>query len=719
MSRRGCSLEVGHDGVAVITLSNPPVNALHPDVLHGLHSCMDRANSNPDVKAIVVTGGKNFSAGFDIPTFQKIQSGDSPSPVGPPEALESGPKPTVAAISGSALGGGLEVAMMCNSRLSLPHTVFGLPELSLGIIPGFGGTQRLPRLIGLKKSLEMMLTSKPIKAKEALERGLIDGVVDGKALLAESRKLALDIAAGRVARNNSLLRTDRLEDLGTAQMIIQGARAQAKKTAGHLEHPHMCIDAVQAGVEHGGAAGLKKEQEVFQHCVMSDVSSALVHIFLAQRSTSKVRGVTDQGLAPRPLKCVGVIGGGLMGSGICTALALAGIRVLLKEVNQKFLDGGLARVSSNLQSRVKKGAMKPEAAQKVLGLVKGTLDYSEFGACDMVIEAVIEDIPLKQRIFKDLEDACRPDCILSTNTSTIDIDICAGKMRDPARIVGAHFFSPAHIMPLLEIVRSPKTPPQVVLDCLGLSKAIKKVPVVVGNCTGFAVNRVFFPYTMGACMLVDMGLDPYAIDKVINKMFGMPMGPFRLCDLVGADVSKHVGANFIRDFPERCYSSRLILALNDAKRLGEKSGQGFYQYDARRKASADPAIAPILAESRAAAGLGGGGAPPQLGPEEIIAMVFFPVVNEGCRVLAEGVVEKAADLDVACVLSMGFPAWRGGLIKWADTVGAGKIVASLEAFAARVPAAHRGFFKPCEYLASCARQGAKLGDGPSGPRSKF
>jgi len=340
--------------------------------------------------------------------------------------------------------------------------------------------------------------------------------------------------------------------------------------------------------------------------------------------------------------------------------------------------------------------------------VKGCLDFSDFPRCDMVIEAVIEHIPLKQQIFQELEAVCSKECILSTNTSTIDIDVCAAKMKQPNRIVGAHFFSPAHVMPLLEIVRTDNTPPKVVHACIGLAAQIKKIPVVVGNCTGFAVNRVFFPYTMAAIMLVDGGMDPYAIDKIVNRQFGMPMGPMRLADLVGGDISLHVGANFVENFADRVYTSQLIPMLNEAKRLGEKTGKGFYVYDAKRKAQPDPELQPFLQRSRQAAAL-----PPltALSPEAIIEFIFFPVVNEGCRVVAERIVEKAADLDIATVLSMGFPAYRGGLLHWADTYGATYIVKRLRAFAAMVPG-HASFFTPCDYLLRCAAASTSLSAGP-------
>mmetsp|Transcript_37001 Transcript_37001/g.104454 ORF Transcript_37001/g.104454 Transcript_37001/m.104454 type:complete len:726 (-) Transcript_37001:225-2402(-) len=706
-------MEVLPDGVAIVELCNPPVNALHPNVLKGLGACMESAHANPAVKAIVITGaGDNFCAGFDINQF--ASGGGLEGNVNEMlcRVVEDGPKPTVAAIKGVALGGGLEVAMACNARVCGPRTNLGLPELQLGIIPGFGGTQRLPRLVGLKKAVEMMLTSKPVKGAQAKQLGLVDAVCTDETVLPVARQMALAIAAGKKPRNNSFVRTDRLESAVEAKQVIAFSRSQSRKKSPHLQHPLFCLDAVEAGILQGAATGLQKEKEAFARSAALDTHKALVHIFFAQRNTKKVRGVTDQGLKPRPIKCIAVLGGGLMGSGIATAAALSGMRVLLKEINEKFLADGMGRVKSNLMSAVKRGRMKEAMAEQIMGLVKGVLDYKDFKQADMVIEAVLEDVGLKQRIFADLEAACRPDCILASNTSTIDISLIGQKTRATDRIVGAHFFSPAHIMPLLEIVRTERTSAQVVLDTLQFGSAIRKTPVVVGNCTGFAVNRCFFPYTMAALMLLDMGLDPYKVDQVIKGEFGMPMGPFALSDLVGADIGLHVGSNFIESFPERVYKSGLFPAMNDTKRLGQKTGAGFYKYDEKRRPSPDPeGIMPLINKARRdAALLPPGAKSPQLSPKEIVEFIFFPVINEGCRIVAEGIVDKPADLDVSIVFGMGFPAYRGGPIKYADLVGAAHIVRHLEFWASKLPA-HAGFFKPCAYLKDCAASGTPLSKG--------
>ncbi|XP_024961410.1 glyoxysomal fatty acid beta-oxidation multifunctional protein MFP-a isoform X2 [Cynara cardunculus var. scolymus] len=611
------TISVGSDGVAIITILNPPVNSLSIDVLNSLKESFDQALQRDDVKAIVVTGAKGkFSGGFDINAFGGMHDGKAMStgPASKPgyvsieilsDTVEAARKPSIAAIDGLALGGGLEVAMACHARIATSTAQLGLPELQLGIIPGFGGTQRLPRLVGLPKALEMML-----------------------------------------------------------------------------------------------------EYDEFQVLLKSDTCKSLVHIFFAQRGTTKVPGVTDQGLKPRRMNKVAILGGGLMGSGIATALLLSGYQVYLKEVNEKFLEGGLGRVKANLTNSVKKGKLSQEKFEKTLSRLKGVLDYESFRDVDMVIEAVIENVPLKQQIFSDLEKYCSPHCILASNTSTIDLNLIGEKTKSHDRIIGAHFFSPAHIMPLLEIVRTAKTSPQVVVDLLDVGKKIRKTPVVVGNCTGFAVNRMFFPYTQAALLLVERGADIYRIDRAITK-FGMPMGPFRLCDLVGFGVAIATGSQFVRNFPERTYASMLIPLMQEDKRAGEMTRKGFYVYNDKRKASPDPEIKKYIEKARELAGVSVDLKLGKLSDKEIIEMVLFPVVNEACRVYAEGIAVKAADLDIAGVMGMGFPPYRGGIMFWGDSIGSKYVCGRLEEWSKM----YGDFFKPCGYLAERAALGSPLSIG--------
>ncbi|KAL2500859.1 Peroxisomal fatty acid beta-oxidation multifunctional protein AIM1 [Forsythia ovata] len=718
------TMEVENDGVAVITISNPPVNALALPIFEGLKQKFTEAMRRIDVKAIVLTGkdGK-FSGGFDINVFEMVhKTGDlSILPDVSVDLLvnviEDAKKPTVAAIAGLALGGGLELALGCHARIAVPKAQLGLPELSLGVIPGSGGTQRLPRLVGLSKAVEMMLSSRPIMSEEGKELGLIDAVVPLEELLKVSRQWALDIAGRRKPWIRSLHIMDKLGSLPEAHDLIKMARQQAKQTAKNMPQHLACLDVIEEGVIHGGYIGVLKEAKVFKELVASVTSKALVHVFFAQRATAKVPNVTDIGLKPRMTKKVAVIGGGLMGSGIATALILSNIYVVLKEINSEYLLRGIKTIEVNIRGLVSRKRLTQDNAEKALSMLKGVLDYSEFKDVDLVIEAVIEDVPLKQKIFSEIEKACPPHCILASNTSTIDLNIVGEKTRSQDRIVGAHFFSPAHVMPLLEIVRTEKTSPQAILDLMTVGKTIKKVPVVVGNCTGFAVNRNFFPYSQGAHILVNLGVDVFKIDRLITD-FGLPLGPFQLQDLAGYGVAVATTKEFSSYFPDRTFYSPLVELLMKNGRNGKNNGKGYYIYEKGSKPKPDPLVLPIVEESRRLTNIMPGGKPITVTDQEIIEMILFPVVNEACRVLDEGIVVRASDLDVASVLGMSFPSYRGGIVFWADTVGANHVYRSLKKWSQ----VYGNFYKPSRFLEERASRGIPLSapvSTPSASRSRM
>ncbi|KAL0905830.1 hypothetical protein M5K25_024269 [Dendrobium thyrsiflorum] len=710
MAKTRVFLEVGSDGVAVITMSNPPVNALAPSIIAGLKEKYAEAMIRNDVKAIVLTGDNGkFSGGFDINVFAEVHKTGDVSVL--PDVsvdlvvntIEDAKKPSVAAIQGLALGGGLELTMGCHARISTLDAQLGLPELTLGVIPGFGGTQRLPRLVGLSKAIDMMLLSKSIRAKEGKEYGLIDAIASPKELLMVARQWALEIAERRKPRLRSLHRTDKLGSLSEAHQIVFEMRQQAKKTAPHMLQHQVCLDAIEEGIIFGGYAGVLKEARLFKEIVLSTTARSLVHVFFAQRATSKVPKVTDIGLKPRHIKKVAVIGGGLMGSGIATAFLLGDIHVILKEIDSTFLQRGMKSIAANLDGLVKKGSLTLDKKSKVLSNLKGVLDYSDFRDVDMVIEAVIEKIPLKQSIFNEIEKICPPHCILASNTSTIDLNIVGEKTNSQDRIVGAHFFSPAHVMPLLEIVRTEKTSPQVVLDVMNVGKVIKKVPVVVGNCTGFAVNRTFFPYGQAAKLLVHLGVDLYRIDRVISG-FGMPMGPFQLQDLAGYGVGLAIKPIFSSAFKGRTFESEMLELMLEDGRNGKANGRGYYLYKPGNKLEPDSSVQAIIDKSRRRAGMMPSGKPITVTDQEIVEMIFFPVVNEACRVMAEQIVVRASDVDIASILGMGFPKHRGGLLFWADTIGSTYIYSKLTSWAG----SYGGFFTPSQYLEERAKKGLPL-----------
>ncbi|CAM8938114.1 unnamed protein product [Rhodiola kirilowii] len=711
------TLDVGTDGVAVITICNPPVNALAIPIVKGLKDKLSEAIGRNDVKAIVLTGqGGRFCGGFDINVFQIIhRTGDLSSLSDASverinKMIEGCRKPVVAAIDGLALGGGLELAMSCHARIASPKAQLGLPELSLGVLPGAGGTQRLPRLIGLSKSIEMMLTSKSISSEEGKNLGLIDEIALAEELIRTSRLWALNIAEMRKPWLRSLQRTDKIGSLSEAQEIFKKARKNAPKMPQH----HGCLDVIEEGIVNGGSSGVLREGEVFNELVSSDTSKGLVHVFFAQRMTSKVPKVTDVGLKARPVKKVAIIGGGLMGSGIATAFILSNIRVIVKEINSELVSRATKMIEANVSSLVARKKLTQDKASKALHLLKGVVDYAEFKDVDMVIEAVIEKIPLKQSIFGELEKICPPHCILASNTSTIDLNIIGEKTSSQHRIIGAHFFSPAHIMPLLEIIRTEKTSAQVILDLMAVGKVIKKTSVVVGNCTGFAVNRTFFPYAQGAHFLANLGVDVFRIDRVISD-FGLPMGPFQLQDLTGYGVAVAVGKEFASAFPDRTFKSPLVDLMIKDGRNGKNNGRGYYIYKKGSKPQPDSSVLPIIQESQKITKLMPWGKPISITDQQILEMILFPVVNEACRVLDEGVVVRASDLDIASVLGMSFPSHRGGIVFWADLVGANHIYKSLNKWSE----AYGSFYKPSRYLEERAKSGLPLSSSSPGAKSRL
>ncbi|CAI0390042.1 unnamed protein product [Linum tenue] len=710
MAKPHVSMKVGSDGVAVIAIFNPPVNALAIPIFTGLKEKFAEATRRNDVKAIVLTGkGGRFSGGFDINVFQKVHVTGDVSVM--PDVsvdlvvntIEDCKKPVVAAMEGLALGGGLELALGSHARIAAPRTQLGLPELTLGVIPGSGGTQRLPRLVGLPKAIEMMLLSKPILSEEGKKLGLIDALVSSQDLLKVSREWALDIADRRKPWVRSLHKTDKIGSLYEAREVLKAARLQAKKTAPNMPQHLGCLDVIEDGIIHGGYSGVLTEAKVFNELVLSETSKGLVNVFFGQRATSKVPGVTDVGLKPRQIKKVAVIGGGLMGSGIATALITSNIYVVLKEVNSEYLLKGVKTIEGNIRNLETRGKLTKDKAKKAISMLEGALDYSDFNSVDMVIEAVIENIPLKQKIFGELEKVCPGHCILATNTSTIDLSVIGEKTNSQDRIIGAHFFSPAHIMPLLEIVRTNKTSAQAILDLMIVGKAIKKVPVVVGNCTGFAVNRTFFPYSQSAHILAHVGVDVFRIDRVISS-FGLPIGPFQLQDLAGYGVALAVSKEFRGAFPDRTFKSPLVDLLIKNGRNGKNNGRGYYIYEKGSKPKPDPSVLPIIEESRRIANMMPNGKIINVTDQDILEMIMFPVVNEACRVLDEGMVVRASDLDIASVLGMSFPSYRGGIVFWADLVGAKHIYERLT----RWSELYGGFFKPSSYLEVRAARGVPL-----------
>ncbi|XP_027774699.1 peroxisomal fatty acid beta-oxidation multifunctional protein-like isoform X2 [Solanum pennellii] len=685
------SMEIGKDGIAIIRICNPPVNALTFSVIGSLKEQYEEAVKRNDVKAIVLTGDDKFCVGLDINIIQKVQKTD-------------GKKPSVAAIQGFALGGGLELAMGCSARIATSRAELGLPELKLGLIPGCGGTQRLPRLVGTSKAIEMLMSSKIITSEEGKEFGIIDDVVSShEDLLTVSRLWALDIAEGRKPRTHTLQRTDKIKPIHESSAILEVQRQQVLKTPRSMPHYKVCLDVIEEGIVSGGYAGVLKEDKVFRELVLSKSAKALLHAYFAERATSKVPGITDCKIKHRKIEKVAVIGGGLMGSGIATALILSSIQVILKEINFDYLLKSLKSIEVNLHSLVKRGELLEKKMKKAFSLLKGVVDYEEFTNVDMVIEAVNEEVLLKQSIFEEIEKICPPHCIFASNTSTIDLNVIGARTKSQDRIVGTHLFSPAHVMPLLEIVQTENTSKLVILDVLKFAKIIQKIPIVVKNCTGFAVNRTFFPYMQGAEILANLGVDVFRVDRVITE-FGMRIGPFQLFDLSGYSIFLASVKEFAAAFPDRTFQCPLVQLMMANGRTGKKNGRGYYLYKKGKIPEPDLSVLKIVEESRRLASIMPGGEPISVMDQEIVEMLFFPVVNEACRVIEEGVVLRASDLDVASIHGMKFPSERGGIMYWADSIGAEYIYARLKYWSK----AYGNFFQPSQFLQEKATKGIPL-----------
>eukprot|EP01006_Ploeotia_vitrea_P036031 TRINITY_DN65959_c3_g1_i1.p1 TRINITY_DN65959_c3_g1~~TRINITY_DN65959_c3_g1_i1.p1 ORF type:complete len:794 (-),score=473.12 TRINITY_DN65959_c3_g1_i1:82-2106(-) len=638
--------------------------------------------------------------------------------------IESGAKPVVAAVNGVAFGGGLELAMACAARVGVPKSVYGLPELRLGIIPGFGGTQRLARLIGVGAAVQATLKSSTLSASKAAKAGLVDRVVDDPSqLLSVAIDLARKIADGQAPRSRALLDESRIGDKQRALQTIAGIRAAVSKNRKlrGLPHPTALLDAVEAGVQLGGERGLAREMEIMARLIHSPTAKSFVHVFLSTKAAAHIPGIRITPDMVKRVQRVGVLGGGTMGSGIVALYLLRGYDVVLKEINQKFLDAGVGRVRAIVTRAVGKKVQRQmggkkqvasdkaaykaaveTATRKVLERLTPQLDYAAFDRLDLVIEAVIEVVPLKQRIFGELEAVCSSRCILATNTSTIDIDLIAQgckKQSSRQRVVGLHFFSPAHVMPLLEIIKTSTTLPDVLAVSVAMCKRIAKTGVLVNNCVGFTANRMFFPYGQAASLLVDHGVDPYAIDSALRQ-FGMPMGVFEMADLSGIDVFAHVSRMIDEAYGDRCYHSTFGKRLGEAKRLGQKTGAGYYKYVNRRRTNDPAEIEPFLRAARADAGNPSLGFEPS--PVDLVEMVLFPVINESYRIVDEGHVFRESDVDIVSVTGYGFPAARGGACFYGREVGLDYVVRRLREFAARIGggknAKVQAFFQPCDRL---------------------
>ncbi|MBY0505580.1 MAG: enoyl-CoA hydratase/isomerase family protein [Bryobacteraceae bacterium] len=676
--------------IGIITINNPPVNALSPGVPEGIAAGVATFNADPAIQAIVVIGGgRTFIAGADIKEFGKITSGQKSAAIGLVDVclqIEDSAKPVIMAIHGTALGGGLETAMAGHYRVAVASAQVGQPEVKLGIIPGAAGTQRLPRLAGLPVALDMCVYGAPISASAALDCGILDDVIMGDLLQG-----AIDFARDKAGLPFSKVRDrqDKLTDAGA----IAAARAKLEKRGRALLAETRAIDAIEAATQLSFADGCAKEAEYFKECLFSNQSKGMIHSFFGERAVAKIPDLAKD-TPVLPVKSVAVIGAGTMGGGIAMVYANAGFPVLLKESTPEALERGLATIRKNYANTVQKGRLTEAEMEQRLGRITGTLTYDGFDAVDLITEAVFENMALKQQIFAEIDAVARPGCILASNTSTLDIDAIASATKRPEWVIGTHFFSPANVMRLLEVVRGARTLPTVQATAMALAKQLKKTGVMVGNCFGFVGNRMFGPYRREAELLVQEGATPQQVDAALYN-FGMAMGPLATGDLAGLDVGWRVRQENPAHFAgvrQPVIEDRLV----EAGRYGQKTGQGWYTYDASRRPQEDAFVTNLIQEVRKQNGI----VPRAISAEETVTRTIYALINEGAHILAEGFALRSVDIDMIYVMGYGFPAWRGGPMFYADTVGLAKVVEKMKSFG----------WTPAPLLVQLATEGRRFTD---------
>ena len=658
--------------VAVITLDHAPVNALGLGVRRGVAEGLERAAADASVNAVVLTGaGTTFCGGADVSEFGLPAMVAAPDLSDLCDLVEGFSKPVIAALNGLALGGGLELAMCCHYRVALETAQVGLPEVKLGILPGAGGTQRLPRLVGPERALNMIVSGIPVSARQLANTALFDEVVDTDAVSA-----AVAYAQHVVEAKMPLKRVRDLKiKFPNAEAFFDFARGAVAPLAKNYPAPGKCIDAVEAAVLKPFDEGMKVERAAFTELVNSNESKALRHVFFAMRAASKIPGV-PAGTAPRSIASVAIVGAGTMGGGIAMNFANAGVPVTVLETSQAALDKGLGVVRKNYEGTLKKGRLTQKEFDKRLALIKGTLSYDDLARADLIIEAVFEDMQVKKRVFETLDAKAKPGAILASNTSTLDLNEIAACTRRPGDVVGLHFFSPANVTKLLEIVRGAKTADDVLATSLGIAKQMKKIGVVAGVCDGFIGNRMLNAYFRQMDFLLDAGLMPQQIDKALET-FGFAMGPFRVADLAGNDIGWAIRKRLYAEYPDRAFS-KIPDRICELGRFGQKTGAGWYDYKpGERNPLPSQVVTNIILEESGRLGL----APRKVGDEEIVERALYALINEGARILEEGIAQRSSDIDVVYIAGYGFPDFRGGPMFYADTVGLPNVLRTMRAFA--------------------------------------
>ncbi len=662
------------DKIALVTIDNPPVNALSHAVRLGLQNAVREATAGACEAIVIQCAGRTFVAGADIKEFG--QPPKDPWLPGLLEEIEAAKVPVVAALHGTALGGGFELALASHYRIALEDAQVGLPEVKLGLLPGAGGTQRLPRIVGVKAALDLITRGTPIDAKSAQVLGLVDEIVTS-----DLHEAAFEYAKKLVAAGAGIRRSSELPAPEADSAIFAEYRKQlAQRARGQLA-PQKIVDCVEAAVTLSFADGMETERKAFMECMASPQSAGLRHMFFAEREAGKVRGLASD-TPHREVQKVGVIGAGTMGSGIAMNFANAGMAVRLLEVNNEALQKGLDTIARNYAGGVQRGKMSEQDANTTRERITGTTDYADLADADLIVEAVYENLELKQDIFRRLDGIAKPGAILATNTSYQDVNKIAAATGRPEDVIGLHFFSPAHIMKLLEVVRADKTADDVLATCMALARRIRKVPVVAGVCYGFIGNRMLQHYGREAQLCLIEGATPDAIDTAMQQ-WGMAMGPMRVFDLAGLDVGYKARQGLALEERGDPKAYRVADALVEMGRLGQKSGAGFYTYDAgSRDYTVDPLVEELIVKEAAALNV----ERREIGADEIVDRLIYALINEGMRIVEEGIAQRPSDIDVVYVYGYGFPAYRGGPMHYADTVGLQNVLARICEFRERLGA---------------------------------
>ncbi len=688
-----------HGDVAIITLDNPPVNGLGLATRQGITDGMAKANADAAVKAIIVTGaGKAFSGGADIKEFGSPKAMQEPNLNSVISVLENSAKPVIGAIHTVAMGGGLELALGCHYRIAAPGAGIALPEVKLGLIPGAGGTQRLPRVLGAEAALNMIVSGEPVKSEMLVMlpgQKLFDKLsVSAESLAEEALAFARSVAD---VRPLPLVRDLKCKH-PQGDAYFQFARNMVKGMSKNFPAPAKCVDAVEAATKKKFDDGMAVERELFIHLMWTPESKSLRHLFLAERAASKIPDVPAD-TAQRAINSIAVIGAGTMGGGIAMNFLNAGIPVKMLEMKQDALDRGVATIRKNYEAQVKKGKLKQDKYDQRMALLTTTLSYDDLGGTDMVIEAVFEEIGVKEAVFKELDRVMKPGAILASNTSTLDVDKIASFTKRPEDVVGLHFFSPANVMKLLEVVRGAKTAKDVMATVMSVAKKIRKTAVVSGVCDGFIGNRMIEQYGRQGGFLLDEGCTPAQVDKAMEK-FGMAMGPFRMGDLAGNDIGWAIRKRRYQEKPNMKYSKTADL-LCEKGRYGQKTGAGWYDYVAgKRDAIPNAEVVAMIEEHRKSLGI----TPRKISDEEIVQRLVFSLVNEAAHILEEGIANKASDIDIVYIFGYGFPAHRGGPMNYADQVGLFNVVQAMNRFAQN-PLDDAKFWQPAPMLARLATEG--------------